>query len=155
MIRSNIATFFEDEILAHFPSSSCAFFPCLRPSTLTLFPDIFDVYFTRSNDRLFLLDFNPYGPQTDSLLFPWSSLHALSLPANTQPLPVLRLITSSTMSSQSMPSFSHNRYPKDVVDLSSGASIAEFAKKWKDVLADGVKATTEKGGSESGSSVGR
>lgn len=43
------------------------------------------------------------------------------------------------MSSQTMPVFSHNRYPKDVVELSDGASIADFAKEWAKKLEDGVK----------------
>lgn len=40
-----------------------------------------------------------------------------------------------------MPAFSHNRYPADVVNLSDGASIAEFAKEWQSVLEKGVKDT--------------
>lgn len=53
----------------------------------------------------------------------------------------MRIVTSEAMSNQ--PSFAHNRYPKDVVDTSSGASIAQFAEKWKSKLAEGVKNTLQ------------
>ncbi|KAL8281385.1 hypothetical protein RQP46_006069 [Phenoliferia psychrophenolica] len=115
-IRSKVSAFFEDEVVNVFPLSSYTF----------------DVYFTRSNSRLFLIDFNPYAPQTDALLFSWDALNAIGTDAesidleNVRGLPLLELVTSSTMASQSLPSYSHNRYPKDVVDLSSGASIAEL-----------------------------
>lgn len=64
------------------------------------------------------------------------------------------------MSSQTMPSFSHNRYPKDVVELSDGTSIAEFAKEWasklEDAVAPDVKSTEGRNsGSDAGESVGR
>jgi len=39
---------------------------------------------------------------------------------------------------QPLPSFSHNRYPKDVVELSDGASVAEFAKEWQDKLKEAL-----------------
>jgi hypothetical protein len=38
-----------------------------------------------------------------------------------------------------MPSFSANRYPKEVVSLSDGASIAEFAQKWRDALDEATR----------------
>lgn len=104
-----------------------------------------DLYLTRGKDRLFIIDFNPYAPQTDALLFDWESLNALSPspPASSSstpsPYPLLRVIDSPTMSSQIMPAFSHNRYPKDVVELSDGASIADFAKEWAKKLEEGVK----------------
>lgn len=91
--------------------------------------DTFDVYFTRSNERIFIIDFNPFAPQTDALLFSWPALNAIGTtddPENLRALPLLELVEASTMASQSLPSYSHNRYPKDVVDLSSGASIAEL-----------------------------
>jgi len=35
-----------------------------------------------------------------------------------------------------LPRYSHNRYPKDVVELSEGQSVAEFAKVWGEKLKD-------------------
>ncbi|ORY84107.1 D123-domain-containing protein [Leucosporidium creatinivorum] len=128
-LRAKISAFFKDEIRDVFPSQSY----------------VIDLYLTRGNDRLFIIDFNPYAPQTDALLFAWESLNALSPSAPSSssstpsPYPLLRVIDSPTMSSQTMPSFSHNRYPKDVVELSDGTSIADFAKEWAKKLEEGVK----------------
>ena len=107
-------------------------------------PDTFDVYINRGNTKAFLLDFNPYAPQTDSLHFSWEELYALSI-GPPESLPQIRLITSPSQASQCMPAFSHNRYPADVVNLSDGASIAEFAKEWQNVLEKGVKDTLAEG----------
>lgn len=146
-----IETFFEKEILNTFPSQSCRHpsLSCTSINSIQL-ADTFDIYFTRGNTRIFLLDFNPYAPQTDSLLFTYGELFLLA--STPSELPALRLITSSTMSSHTMPSFSHNRYPKDVVDISSGASIAEFAKEWNAKLAEGVAGSAS---SNDGDSIGR
>lgn len=81
-----------------------------------------------------MIDFNPYALQTDSLLFSWSELQALSLDRPAE----FRLVESEAQASQSMPRYSHNRYPKEVVGLSDGSSIAEFAQKWRDALNDAV-----------------
>ena len=35
--------------------------------------DVFDVYRLRQN-KVYLVDFNPYGPVTDGLLFSWDEL---------------------------------------------------------------------------------
>lgn len=54
--------------------------------------------------------------------------------------------------SQSMPAFSHNRYPKDVVGLSDGASIAEFAQNWRDAISEAIAPDT---GRHAGDIAGR
>ena len=94
--------------------------------------DTFDIYFTRDHSKIFLIDFNSFAPQTDSLLFDWAEL--LSVTPNTPELPILRLINSATEAAQSMPRYSHNRYPKDVVELSDGKSVAEFARDWQEQM---------------------
>jgi hypothetical protein len=107
------------------------------------FADTFDVYFTRNNERAFIIDFNPYAPRTDSLLFSWDEIHRLAQPDQQQRLreqrPTFRVVTSPTQASQSMPSFSANRYPKEVVSLSDGASIAEFAQRWREALEEATR----------------
>jgi hypothetical protein len=106
------------------------------------FQDIFDIYLTRTASKIFIIDFNVYAPRTSALLFTYSELASLALSTSTNDdLPVLRIINSPSQSASSMPPFSHNRYPKDVVDLSDGSSIAEFAKEWSKVLEKGVKDT--------------
>lgn len=88
--------------------------------------DVFDTYITRDEDRVFLIDINPYAPRTDSLLFAWEEIIAMS---GEQTLPSFRVVESEIQASQSMPKYSHNRYPKDVVGLSDDASIAALAKQ--------------------------
>lgn len=106
--------------------------------------DTFDVYISKDNTRVFLIDFNPYGPQTDALLFSWDDLHTIADAFDpSSSLTTVRVISSTIQASQSMPSYSHNRFPADVVNLSSGASIAEFAKEWQTVLEQGVKDTMD------------
>lgn len=46
---------------------------------------------------------------------------------------------SEVAASQSAPRFSHNRMPRDVVELSDGASIAEFARNYASALGDAVR----------------
>jgi hypothetical protein len=40
---------------------------------LSIFSDIFDVY-RKEENQVYLVDFNPYGQVTDSLLFKWEEL---------------------------------------------------------------------------------
>ncbi|GAA5929239.1 hypothetical protein JCM1841_004752 [Sporobolomyces salmonicolor] len=110
-LTEQIGRFWEEDVRDTFPLASYTF----------------DVYLTRDRSRTFLLDFNPYSPSTDPLLFSYASL--LSLASSSQPLPVLKLVQSPETAA--MPRYSHNRYPKDVVELSEGQSIAEFAREWE------------------------
>lgn len=97
---------------------------------------VFDVYVTRDESRVFLIDFNPFAPTTDPLLFFWEELIP-GIPL----IPFFRVIASEIQASQAMPAFSHNRYPQEVVGMSDGASIAEFAQKWREALADATLGT--------------
>lgn len=94
--------------------------------------DTFDIYLTRSSDRVFLIDFNPYAPTTDSLLLTWDTIHTLAISQGGRDLPVVATVEDAV--TQPLPSFSHNRYPKDVVELSDGRSVAEFAREWEERL---------------------
>ncbi|GAA5950528.1 hypothetical protein JCM3765_000519 [Sporobolomyces pararoseus] len=99
-----------------------------------------DVYLTRDQSRTFIIDFNPYSPSTDSLLFSYSELASLSSPVSSSSstattLPILKVVGSEG-SAGALPRYSHNRYPKDVVELSEGQSVAEFAKVWGEKLKD-------------------
>ncbi|CAI2195185.1 14351_t:CDS:2, partial [Funneliformis geosporum] len=77
-----------------------------------------------------LIDFNTYGPMTDSLMYTWEEILTATGP------PLIRLITSQTESSQSRSQpFAVNRYPHEIFDLSQGQSIAEFAEQFQRELA--------------------
>uniref|UniRef100_UPI00358F3D21 translation initiation factor eIF2 assembly protein isoform X3 n=1 Tax=Myxine glutinosa TaxID=7769 RepID=UPI00358F3D21 len=92
------------------------------------FPDddyVFDVY-RDSQGRVWLIDFNPFGDVTDTLLFSWEELtDTARLPssggngeADEQDLPVFRCVTEE---SYLQPSVQLGyRLPRDFVDLSTG-----------------------------------
>ncbi|XP_072097931.1 translation initiation factor eIF2 assembly protein isoform X1 [Mobula birostris] len=88
------------------------------------FPDedfVFDVY-RDSRGKVWIIDFNPFGEVTNSLLFTWDELtsgHIISEGALAElDAPVFRYITSE-MTVQPSPYLSY-RLPKDFVDLSRG-----------------------------------
>lgn len=112
----------------------------IRSSSSLLFPraDALDVYLTRDQSRTFIVDFNPYSSSTDPLLFTYPELGDLS---TTTTEPVLRVIESESSAAGALPRYSHNRYPKDVVELSEGQSVAEFAKVWGEKLKDAATNT--------------
>lgn len=119
-----------------------------------------DVYLTRDQSRTFIIDFNPFSPSTDPLLFSYPELSSLlssnasSSTTTTIRIPILRVVESET-SAGTLPRFSHNRYPKDVVELSEGQSVAEFAKVWGEKLKDAAVGGNEGHGESKGTEEGR
>ena len=97
---------------------------------------VFDVYLTRNLDRGFLMDLNPWLPRTDPLL--WSYDELASLEPKT-PVP-LRVLTSAAQASQALPTYSAHMVPSDVVDMSQGQNIAEFAQQWSSQLKEATAA---------------
>lgn len=45
-----------------------------------------------------------------------------------------------------MPRYAHNRYPRDVVELSEGQSVAEFAREWVGRVAEASVSNEEEKG---------
>ncbi|XP_005993898.1 translation initiation factor eIF2 assembly protein [Latimeria chalumnae] len=96
---------------------------------------VFDVY-RDSRGKIWLVDFNPFGEVTDSLLFTWEELtsgqnlkcESSEGEATEQDLPAFR-DTTSEVTVQPSPYLSY-RLPKDFVDLSTG----EDAYKLMDFL---------------------
>ncbi|CAG8821218.1 22299_t:CDS:2, partial [Dentiscutata erythropus] len=67
---------------------------------------VFDAYITRNRERVWLIDFNPFGPMTDSLLFTWEDILTATGP------PIFRIITSQSQANQSLSQpFATNRFP--------------------------------------------
>jgi len=123
-------------VLPNFAESDCACLTLIASDRAV----VFDVYLTRDFTRVFIVDFAPVAPRTDALLFDWSELHELA--RSPRSTPIFRVVPSEAAASQSAPRFSFNRLPKDVVELSDGASIAEFAENWRSALGDAVRDTT-------------
>ncbi|KAJ2913908.1 hypothetical protein MD484_g6498, partial [Candolleomyces efflorescens] len=98
---------------------------------------IFDFLLTRDLTRGHILDFNPYAPRTDSLLFSYEELRDLasSSPAETT-IPEFRYIDSPShpAASRNAPAHQHNMVPYEAIELSSGKDIDEFAELWKNQI---------------------
>uniref|UniRef100_A0A669DGM2 Translation initiation factor eIF2 assembly protein n=1 Tax=Oreochromis niloticus TaxID=8128 RepID=A0A669DGM2_ORENI len=77
---------------------------------------VFDVY-RDSQGRVWLIDLNPFGEVTDSLLFTWGELTSGEV-AEQQVSPAFRY-TTSEVTVQPSPCLSY-RIPRDFVDLSTG-----------------------------------
>jgi hypothetical protein len=110
--------------------------------------DTFDVLLTRALDSAHILDFNPYAPRTDALLFTYPDLLALllvrlsrstSVPApgsGSGPgpgvAPELRTIGSRAhpAAARPAPAHAHNMLPREALELASGRGVAEFARAW-------------------------
>ena len=130
---SMISDFYKAKLLQTFSEEHCEYVLCLLKRLADGWlgrSDVFDIYITRDEDKVFLIDIAPFGPQTDALLFSWAELLSMNGTVET----FFRVIESQRQASQSMPRFSHNRYPKEVVGLTDGTSIANFAKEWSDAL---------------------
>jgi len=90
------------------------------------YPDsdfVFDVY-RKDKDKVYLVDFNPFGPVTDAILFTWDELESNAVLEGTcrdiiTDLPPLRFI-SSAAGVQPSP-YSMYAMPQDFVDLSTGS----------------------------------
>ncbi|XP_039617221.1 cell division cycle protein 123 homolog [Polypterus senegalus] len=86
---------------------------------------VFDVY-RDSSGRVWLIDFNPFGEVTDSLLFTWEELTSKCRPQGDdnegniteEDMPAFRY-TTSEVTVQPSPCLSY-RIPRDFVDLSTG-----------------------------------
>ncbi|XP_075713543.1 translation initiation factor eIF2 assembly protein isoform X2 [Rhinoderma darwinii] len=83
--------------------------------------DVFDIY-RDSEGKVWLIDFNPFGEVTDSLLFTWEELINGRVPGDEEDIdqdcPTFRY-TTSEVTVQPSPYLSY-RLPKDFVDLSTG-----------------------------------
>ena len=97
--------------------------------------DTFDVLLTRDLARAHVLDFNPYAPRTDPLLFTYESL--LSLLVNDQPQrPLLKVIDSRShpATNRNAPAYQHNMVPFEALSMSYGKDMEEFSEMWQEEI---------------------
>jgi hypothetical protein len=105
------------------------------------------VLLTRSLDSLHILDFNPYLPRTDPLLFSYQELLGILnthiVTANKRP--EIRVIDSKSHPSTTRPAptHQHNMLPREALELSAGRDLAEFAKVWQEELARATVASDD------------
>ena len=92
-----------------------------------------------------MVDFNPYAPNTDPLLFTYDELLTLledTLSGDSpRTLPVFNVIDSPThpAAASNAPIHQHNMVPFEALSLSSGRDIEEFAEAWKDEIQASMK----------------
>jgi len=86
-----------------------------------------DVYI-RQGKKVELIDINPWAEQTDPLLFSWDQLLSF------RDFSFLRIESQFQVQNYSFPQYSTSRLPKDIIDVSNGVLIEEFADKFQTLL---------------------
>ena len=93
--------------------------------------DVFDFLLTRDLTRGHIIDFNPYAPRTDPLLFTYEDLHDLLLARGDDYTPnaELRVVDSPShpAATRNAPVHQHNMVPLEALTISSGRSVEDFA----------------------------
>ena len=108
---------------------------------------------TRDLSRFHIIDFNPYAPRTDSLLFTYEELATLFAAATTTssllptPTPTLRVIDSPAhpAATRNAPQYQHNMVPLEALTLSEGRNMEEFAATWMEQVRQGAVESDEDG----------
>ncbi|THH20543.1 hypothetical protein EW146_g822 [Bondarzewia mesenterica] len=105
---------------------------------------VFDILLTRDLERFHILDFNPYAPRTDALLFTYEELRDLAASVPT-PLPRLRIIDSRAHPAavHNAPAHQHNMVPFEALSLSSGRDIGDFREVWEEQIKRGMEESDE------------
>ncbi|CAE6423538.1 unnamed protein product [Rhizoctonia solani] len=136
-MRSTVFKFWNDEVKFKFANGQVISY-------------VLDLLLTRDLSRAHIVDFNPYAPRTDPLLFEWSelaelraraeqelvesSLDSLNLEESVRTdtritsgtdLPLLRIVTSPNQSAR--PMYSHNMIPADALSDNAMRFAAEIA----------------------------
>jgi hypothetical protein len=124
-------------------------------AALLLFTDTLDVLLTRDLTRFHIIDFNPYAPRTDSLLFTYeelATLFAATAATSTSsllstPAPTLRVIDSPAhpAATRNVPQYQHNMVPLEALTLSEGRNLEEFATAWMEQVRRGAVESDEDG----------
>ncbi|CAE6470152.1 unnamed protein product [Rhizoctonia solani] len=140
LMRSTVSAFWNQEVKSKFANGQVTSY-------------VMDLLLTRDLSRAHIVDFNPYAPRTDPLLFEWSELaelharveqrriesgiRALNLEENiganstsnpasfNDDLPLLRVVTSPNQSAR--PMYSHNMIPADARSDNAMRFAAEIA----------------------------
>ena len=108
---------------------------------------------TRDLARFHIIDFNPYAPRTDALLFTYDELAALFAAATTSmtsspaPAPTLRVIDSRAhpAATRNAPQHQHNMVPLEALALSEGRTLEELSTIWMDQMRRGVVESDDEG----------
>ncbi|KAL5501449.1 hypothetical protein ACEPAH_8709 [Sanghuangporus vaninii] len=99
----------------------------------------FDLILTRDLQSGHIVDFNPYAPRTDPLLFTYDELFMLH--TDSHPTPVLKTIDSGShkAATRSSPANVHNMVPFELLSMSSGQTLDDFTRDWQREIARSMK----------------
>jgi hypothetical protein len=122
--------------------------------------DIFDLYLSSDFSHCTLVDINPYRSSTDPLLYSYPELLEIladsrstsaiakttsetcaendQIPAR---LPILRVIDSRShpAANRAAPAHGTNMMPIEMVEMSQGRSMGDFASAWQEAVAAGIR----------------
>ncbi|KAI0953121.1 hypothetical protein AcW1_007431 [Taiwanofungus camphoratus] len=97
----------------------------------------FDILLTRDLSHAHIIDFNPYAPRTDPLLFTYDDLLVILLARrSSQSDPELRVVDSPShpAATRNAPTHQHNMVPMEALAISSGRDVEEFATLWQEEI---------------------
>jgi hypothetical protein len=94
---------------------------------------VFDMYIPRTRIRGHLIDINPFAPRTDPGLYSWDEI----LDMDGEGVDI-RLVTEMDRGISGI-EFSAQRVPIEVVEVSQGRGVVEFAVEWEEMLRKGVQ----------------
>eukprot|EP00913_Durusdinium_trenchii_P012876 g12091.t1 len=130
-IKTAIRNFFEEKVRGRFP---------LRRYVMDLYVDI------PPRRKVWLVDFSPWGPTTEPLLFDWSELRAeLRASREEEEDPVLRVVRDQSECHGKLESF--HQVPLELAELNSQEGLNELLEKavFSGWLGFGVDFTTQDG----------
>ncbi|KAH7873161.1 D123-domain-containing protein [Lentinula edodes] len=110
---------------------------------------VLDLLLTRDLSSAHIVDFNPYAPRTDPLLFSYEELRDIvnedratdTLAQLTAPLPHFRVIDSPSHPAASCksPANQHNMVPFEALSLSNGRDIEDFKELWEKSIKESLQ----------------
>lgn len=113
--------------------------------------DVFDIYLSTSLDSITLIDFQPYRPSTDSLLFTYPELLTI-LQEGLQPpsidktddrprLPVLKVVDSAGHpdAARNAPVYASSMMSLEMAEMSNGSSLEDFKAVWDEAVRCGLE----------------
>ncbi|KAK8858893.1 hypothetical protein IAR55_003124 [Kwoniella newhampshirensis] len=112
--------------------------------------DVFDLYLSPKSASAKIIDFQPYRPSTDPLLFTYDELLDIvesafePIPrgeADDRPrLPIFRIIESRAHpeANRNAPAYQTNMMPLEMIEMGEGRNMAEFKEAWEEAVAAGM-----------------
>ncbi|THH28879.1 hypothetical protein EUX98_g5298 [Antrodiella citrinella] len=101
----------------------------------------FDLLLTRDLTRAHIIDFNPYAPRTNPILFTYNDLFDLLKAAmsrtnhdGSHPKPEFRVIDSRShpAAARNAPAHQHNMVPIEALVMGNGRTVQEFSQAWEE-----------------------